>query len=87
MGCPVYLMMFYSYSAKGHVQGRKLVSFSFMVFKLQRRFLALVINSEWQNLFRTFCLLLKSEFSVERNLLEKAFAYTRGSVGFEYKIG
>jgi len=29
----------------------------------------------------------KSEFSVERNLLEKAFAYTRGSVSFEQKIG
>ncbi len=29
----------------------------------------------------------KNEFSVKRNLLEKAFAYTRWSVSFEYKIG
>jgi hypothetical protein len=30
---------------------------------------------------------VKSVFSVKRNLLEKAFAYTRGSVSFEHKIG
>jgi hypothetical protein len=29
----------------------------------------------------------KSEFSVKRNLLEKVFAYTRGSVRFGHKIG
>jgi len=29
---------------------------------------------------------LKSEFSVKRNLLEKAFADLRGSIGVEHKI-
>ena len=38
-------------------------------------------------LIQESCLVLKSEFSVKRNLLEKAFAYTRGSVSFEQKIG
>jgi len=29
---------------------------------------------------------LESKFSVKRNLLEKAIAYLRGSVGIEHKI-
>ena len=43
-------------------------------------FWRLKINSERENLIQEHLSVLKSEFSVKRNLLEKAFAYTQGSV-------
>jgi hypothetical protein len=87
MGCPVFLWVLLLLCNGALTKGKICKLLFLRYLSCKDAFWRLKINSERKKLIQEHLSVLKSEFSVKRNLLEKAFAYTRGSVSFEHKIG